>query len=170
MKAANNLCCKVFGLPLGRPMPLELEHGGKLVSLSEALTLADDASESPALDFQRRVFALLESHSMRDAISGDLHALDGLTAPNAGGGSDRRNYPEFTLRKLKHISSFFGAWKTMTETQRTAIKNEFAAAVRGEEYRPVPFRRLDYAVQFEPWPEDVCEVVMEAIKLRRKKK
>jgi hypothetical protein len=177
MRAAENVIRALAEPRPGGHMPLELEHGGKLVFLSEALSLADDESDSPALAFQRAVFMFLEDHSLRDAIAGKMDAgavaLNGLMSPHSGGGGDRKDYANFTLRKLKHLNTFFGVWETMPERQRTEIKSEFEAAICGEEFKlrgRTQHDDLRAPVKFEPWPDDVCEVVMEAIKLRRKNK
>jgi hypothetical protein len=58
----------------------------------------------------------------------------------------------------------------MTERQRTEIKDEFAAAICGEEYKLRGRDNDDVRapVKFEPWPEEVCEVALEAIRMRLK--
>jgi hypothetical protein len=148
MKAANNLFRKVFGLNGFEAMPLQIDHRGKQVYLSEALTLADDDSDSPALDFQRGVFALLKKHSLRDAIADTLasdshqpesdRALNGLTSPGAGSGGDRKDYPAFIRRKLREMTQHLvvkGTRNTPAHAreidadQRAAISGAFHGAV-----------------------------------------
>ena len=112
MKAAENIFRRVFDLEGYGPIPLQLEHGGKQVYLSEALALDDDGSKSPALDFQRRVFALLEKRSLTDAIVGSLDGEDSEGHVSrvmngqilGGGGGDRKDYPAFIRRKLKEMT------------------------------------------------------------------
>ena len=103
-----------------------------------------------------------------DSVRAD-RAINGATMGGSGG--DRKDYPAFALTKLRHISTFFGSWGTMTERQRTEIKDEFAAAICGEEYNLRGRTQHDEMVppvRFEPWPEDVCEVALEALRARMK--
>ena len=97
-------------------------------------------------------------------------AVNGKFARGAGGSGDRKDFADFSLRKLRHLNTFFGSWQSMTERQRTEIKDEFAAAICGEEFklRGRPGEDHTTPVRFDPWPEDVCEVAMEAIRARLK--
>ena len=187
MAAAENIFSRVLRRPPGGPIPSQLEHLGKLVSLSEALALTDDQSDSPALGFQRAVFAVLEKHSLNDAIAGafdtepsDLaarRAINGATLGGAGNlfSSDRKDYPDFTLRKLEHLNTFFRHWNSMGSKQQSEIMDAIDAAILGLEYNlrgrfPPEVERRMMPSKFFPWPVEVCERAAKALKVRLNKK
>lgn len=151
------------------------------IPVSEMLNTPDDELPEGAREWKQAWFDFTANKTIKQCLAGVFvdgdgdarasHVFSGLTSPRAGGGGDRKDFADFTLRKLKHISTFFGSWEGMPERQRTEIKDEFTAAICGEEYklrgRPGDDHRVP--VRFEAWPEDVCLVALEAIKARLKK-
>ena len=146
MTAAHNMFQGVLH-PRNEPILLPLEHGGRQVCLSEALMLTDDGSESPALDFQRAVFAILANYSLSDAINNsfDYKPTEGSVSRIANGlmarqtnGPERRDYPAFIKRKLKEMTEHLvvkGTRRTLAREraidpdQKARIAAAFTAAV-----------------------------------------
>ncbi len=183
MLAAENIFRKVFGQI---PVPRQIEHQGKQVSLSEALTLSDDRSASPAMDFKCKVVEVLKNHSLNDAIAGvfenessESSAKRVINGATLGGRGEvhvnRKDYAVFTLRKLKHMNQFFGHWETMERKHQSEIMDAMDAAILGDEYK-LRGRLMDEVdhlvrpVRFSSWPVEVCERAAKAIKVRLNKK
>lgn len=151
------------------------------IPVSELLATPDDELPEASREWKQAWFDFTSNKTIKECLAGvfvdgdDGHRVDRAVNGKllGGGGGDRKDFADFTLRKLKHISTFFGSWDTMTERQRTEIKDEFTAAICGEEFKlrgRVEQDELVAPVKFEPWPEEVCEVAMEAIRARLKAK
>ena len=149
------------------------------ISFSKILATADDELSADSREWKQTWMDFTERKTIKECLAGVFvegdessrseRAMNGLTARQTSG-AERRDYPEFALRKLRHLSRFFGSWSTMTEHQRTEIKSEFVAAICGEEFklRGRPGEEHFKAVEFEAWPVELCEVAMEALRARMK--
>ena len=176
MRAAHKVLRAVIGGDLPEDEPLLSRFD---VPVSVLLGDAGDNPTDEQREFRDAWFEFTSNKTIKACLGGVFvdgedsvradRAINGATMGGSGG--DRKDYPAFALTKLRHISTFFGSWGTMTERQRTEIKDEFAAAICGEEYNLRGRTQHDEMVppvRFEPWPEDVCEVALEALRARMK--
>ena len=151
------------------------------IPVSEMLNTPDDELPKGAREWKQAWFDFTANKTIKQCLAGvfvdgddesrSKHVFSGLTARGAGGGGDRKDFAKFTLKKLAHLSTFFGGWEGMPERQRTEIKDEFAAAICGQEFklRGRTGSEKTPMTAFTPWPEDVCEVALDAIRARLKK-
>ncbi|HOC56639.1 MAG TPA: hypothetical protein PKI20_13535 [Verrucomicrobiota bacterium] len=170
MRASRNVLMAVVGEELPEADPL-LDRFG--LAPSVVLRKPDAELDAEALLFKRNWFYFTENRTLKSCLGGILVGADRSVNGSVlgGGGGDRRDYADFTLRKLQNISTFFSSWDRMPERQRTEIKDEFAAAICGEEFKLRGRRgeEIQVPVRFEPWPEDVCRVAMEALRERMRR-
>ena len=146
------------------PAPSEDAIDVEAIPISEILTREPDELPEGAREWRQAWFAFTNNKTIKACLS----SINGRQHGGTREGDNRKDFPEFTLRKLGHLNTFFMSWEAMTEHQRTEIKGMLGAALQGDEYRlrgrPGDSHRR--AVKFELWPEDLCQVIREAVTAR----
>ena len=147
------------------------------VPVSEVLATPDEALSAGARQWKQAWLDFTEHKTIKECMAGVLidgdpdhrmdRAINGKMARGAGGSGDRKDYSFFTFRKLRHLNTFFSSWETMTELQRTEIKDMFAAAVTGAEFH-LRHSQAKLDQEFTPWPKDLVRVLKEAVGQRLK--
>jgi hypothetical protein len=166
MVAARNVL-KAIGEPLSA-------DGHEEIAITEILETADDELGEDLRAWKVKWFTFLERRTVNECIAGVVvdgdeshrieRAINGATQGGAGG--DRKDFSLFTARKLGHVCAHLGHWSGMTEIQRSEIKQVVAAAISGGEQALRRDGKVQWVKFEEGWPEEVCQVAMEAIKAR----
>lgn len=171
MRAAANVC---------RAIADRQSPDSQVIEVSAVLAAAEGELTAGQREWRQAWFDFTADKTIKECLAGVFvegdeehrvdRAMNGKFARGAGGSGDRKDFADFSLRKLRHLNTFFGSWQSMTERQRTEIKDEFAAAICGEEFKLRGRPGADHTtpVRFDPWPDDLCEVAMEAIRARLK--
>lgn len=131
-----------------------------------------DAELSPvALEWKQAWFDFTADKTIKECLSGvfvggdEDHRIDrAINGKTKGGtGGDRKDFPLFVAVKLKDMGVHFSHWKGMTEAQKTEAKTAVMAAIKGD---AINLRKRNF--NFAVWPEEICEVALEALRARMK--
>lgn len=161
MRAAENI---THALP-------PLDGTINIESISELLSTPDSELNAAAREWKQGWFDFTADKTIKECLNGVLvegdadhridRAINGKT--KGGSGGDRKDFPLFVAVKLKDMGVHLGHWKNMTETQKTEAKTALIAAITGDSMN---LRKRNF--NFELWPDEICDVVAEAIRARKK--
>ena len=179
MAIAEDVAKIALGLPGYEDLPRTIVNSpGSEIFLGQVFTVAEVDLGEAARKFKAGVEQALREQSAANtfplALSGERapgRVTSAIAGASLGGrGGDRKDFADFSLRKLKHLSTFFAHWESMPERQRREIKEGFCAAVLGDEFKLRGRRNEDLAtpITFTPWPRELCEDVLDAIRARLK--
>lgn len=160
MRAAANIA---KALP---PVPDSID-----IEASAILTLPDAELSDEAREWKQQWFDFTADKTIKECLNGvfvegdEAHRVDravnGKTKGGAGG--DRKDFPLFVAVKLKDMGVHFSHWSGMNTTQKAEALNALKSAITGE---PINLRKRNF--NFTPWPDEVCELALEALKARMK--
>lgn len=163
MRAAANIA---RALP---PVPDVIDV--ETLSISQILSTPDSELPAVALGWKQGWLDFTADKTIKECLNGvfvdgdDAHrtdrAINGKT--KGGSGGDRKDFPLFVAVKLKDMGVHFSHWAGMNDTQKTEAKTAIVAAITGDALN-LRKRNFNFAV----WPEEICEVALEALKARMK--
>jgi len=180
MAAANRVMAHLLEIHHTN-VPVWIELDGERHLISAVLTMPDGQATEAMRTFQATFNMFLTDKTLTEAAACVLQGTDpdsritrAANGKRKGGkGGDRKDFALFIGRKLEGISIHFRFWKNMPEQRRSEIKTVISNMILGEETKLGGRHRIIRPAKSKGqtvlWPEDVCEVALDALRQRLKK-
>lgn len=173
IESAERVLAVQLKINVGQPVPVVIDVDSEAMPLSRALLANPEDLTGKAKQLNQSFFAFMRDKTLAEAVracvDGDspAHRISraghGKVGKHSGGSGDRKDIPRFALEKLEHLNTFLNGWAKLPAGQRAELLGIFKAAVSGGE---ISFRTRAVPTKFDLWPEEVCEVMIEALRLR----
>jgi hypothetical protein len=147
-----------------------IEH----LPLSHILTAPLEELPEAAREARQLLFDFTSGKTMKECLAGvvvegdDAHRItrahNGANAKQTKGDA-RKDYPLFTAVKLKDISSHLSGWDRKSDTAKAELLNVIRHAIIGE---PLKLPGRGSVFNFAMWPEEFCQIALEALRERLK--